>query len=486
MKVAHRKGFATSKAFWLKIALLGVLLSALLAGCTGNGENTNALTENSDTGSVVLYMFWGDGCPHCAAAEPVVEEWNAKYPELNVRAYEVWNSVPNQGYYTRMADAFNLPQQGRGVPVFYLNNRYWIGWTEGSTDVEIEAGIKACIEQGNCADAGATIMPNASTNAPTPAEPVQPVDPNKREITVFGSTIDLSHQSLFVSTMLIAFVDGFNPCSLWVLSMLLALTLHTGSRRKVMIIGLIFLTVTAAVYAMFIAGLFTFLSIVNYTWWIRIIVALVSLFFAIVNIKDYFWYKEGVSLTIADEHKPGIAQRMRRVMDASDNFWSMAGATVVLAAGVSLVEFSCTAGFPVLWTNLVSAQNVAAGTFAALLLVYMLIYQLDELVIFGTAVVTLKASRLEEKQGRILKLVGGMLMLALALVMIFNPAYMSSLSGSLVVFAIAFGMVLLVLFLHRTVLPSFGIWIGSEAEGHKKAKGKRQVSGKARKLPRTK
>jgi hypothetical protein len=196
----------------------------------------------------------------------------------------------------------------------------------------------------------------------------------------------------------------------------------------------------------------------------------VALFFAAVNIKGYFWYKEGLSFTIADDKKPGIYQRIRRIMDASHSFWSLAGATVVMAAGVSLVEFSCTAGLPVVWTNLLTSQNVTAGTFLGLLLVYMVVYQVDELVIFGAAVYSLKASRIEEKQGRILKLIGGILMLALSLVMLVNPAFMNSLSGTLVVFAAAAVGVVLVLLVHRKILPSFGIWIGTEAEGQRKAK----------------
>ena len=121
---------------------------------------------------------------------------------------------------------------------------------------------------------------------------------------------------------------------------------------------------------------------------------MVALFFAVINIKDYFWYKEGVSFTIADEKKGGIARGIRRVMD-SKSFWGMAAATVALAAGVSLVEFTCTAGFPVMWSNIMAAQNVSPLNFALLLLLYMVIYQLDELVIFLVAVFTLKASRLE-------------------------------------------------------------------------------------------
>jgi hypothetical protein len=82
--------------------------------------------------------------------------------------------------------------------------------------------------------------------------------------------------------------------------------------------------------------------------------------------------------------------------------------------------------------------------------------------IFLLAVYSLKASKLEEKQGRILKLVGGMLMLTLAVVMLVNPAWMNQLSSSLLVFLIAFGLTALALGLHRYILPRFGIYIGSE------------------------
>jgi hypothetical protein len=249
---------------------------------------------------------------------------------------------------------------------------------------------------------------------------------------------------------------------MWVLSVLLALTLHTGSRRKVLIIGLVFLTVTSAVYILFIAGLFTMFTFINFMGWVRVVVALIALFFALVNIKDYFWYKEGLSFTISDEKKPGIYAGIRRVLNAGDSLWGMVGATVALSGGVSLVEFSCTAGFPVLWTNLLAAQQVTPLNFGLLLLLYMVIYQIDELAIFLFAVYTLKANRLEEKHGRILKLIGGTLMLTLAAVMAIDPALMNSVANSLLVFGIAFSTALVVLVVHRRVLPSFGVYIGSE------------------------
>jgi hypothetical protein len=296
---------------------------------------------------------------------------------------------------------------------------------------------------------------------------IQSTQPNQvsssNSITVpFIGTVDLEKQSLAIATLLIGFVDGVNPCSIWALTMLLAITLHTGSRKKVMIIGLVFITVTASVYALFILGIFSALTLLSSMGWIQVVVSLVALFFAVVNIKDYFWYKEGISFTIADDKKPGLFQKMRRVVDASNSFWGLVGATVVLAAGVSLVEFACTAGFPVIWTNLLSAQKVSPLTFGLLLLLYLVIYQLDELGIFTVAVVTLKSSKIEGKHGRILKLIGGTLMLALSIAMLVDPFIMNNLSSSLIVFGAALAATLLILVIHRRVLPAMGIYIGTE------------------------
>ncbi len=418
-----------------------------------------APAATAQTGKVVIYFFWGDGCPHCEEARPVLETLERRNPQVELRAYEVWYVPENQELFKKIAKAYGFEPQS--VPTIFVGQRHWMGWSE-QLKREIETQVANCINSG-CPDAGQGIVPGVEGPVPTPGstEPATPI--SVIDVPFFGK-IDLATQSLAISTALIAFVDGVNPCSLWVLSILLSLTLHTGSRKKVLIIGLVFLTVTSAVYVLFIAGLFTMFTFINFMGWVRVVVALMALFFALVNIKDYFWYKEGLSFTISDEQKPGIYAGIRRVLNAGDSLWGMVGATVVLSGGVSLVEFSCTAGFPVLWTNLLAAQKVTTLTFGLLLLLYMVVYQLDELVIFLFAVYTLKANRLEEKHGRVLKLIGGMLMLTLAAVMIINPAWMSNVLNSLLIFGIAFGAAMLVLVVHRKILPSFGVYIGSEME----------------------
>jgi glutaredoxin len=413
---------------------------------------------------VTIYLFWGDGCPHCATEKRFLEEWVRSNPHVEVREYEVWYVQENQQLFIQMASAFGF--EPTAVPTTFIGNRYWVGYSE-AIQQEIQAVVEQCLASG-CPDAGQGIVPGspAAEPAPAAAEPAAGPEPAATPASLLTlpllGAVDLTAQSLLASTALIAFVDGFNPCSLWVLSILLALALHTGSRQKVFLVGLVFLTVTAAIYALFITGLFTMFTFVSFLGWIQGVVALVALFFAAVSIKDYFWFRQGVSFTIADEHKPGIYQGIRRVLGAGQSWGGMVGATVVLAAGVSLVEIPCTAGFPILWTHLLIGQEVEGLVFGLLLLLYMLIYLLDELGLFVVAVVTLRAGKLEEKYGRLLKLVGGMLMLTLAVVMLVEPAWMSELSTSLGVFGAAFGLTLLVLLVHRLLLPRLGVYVGSE------------------------
>jgi hypothetical protein len=297
--------------------------------------------------------------------------------------------------------------------------------------------------------------------APPPPSPSEDGGELLLDVPLVGS-VDVGHQALWLSTAIIAFVDGFNPCSLWVLALLLAVVINTRSRKRVLLVGLTFLVITAAVYGLFIAGLFSIFSYVSFLGWIRVLVAGIALAFALINLKDYFAYKQGISLTIDDAQKPGIYGRIRGIMNAKASLPATLAATGGMALGVTLVELPCTAGLPVLWTTLLADAGVATGAFAVLLVLYMVIYLLDELLVFGAVVVTMRVTRIEERQGRVLKLVGGSVMLALALVMLFWPTLLESIGGTLAVFGVALGGAGIVMLLHRFIHPDSSPW-GSEA-----------------------
>ncbi|MCX2932661.1 hypothetical protein ORI20_20520 [Mycobacterium sp. CVI_P3] len=437
---------ATHRRLGRRAGLGLVLLAIVLALGTLAGP-VRGLAD--PPGRVTLYFFWGEGCPHCGAAKPMLTQLRERYPGLEVRDFEVRGNSDNQRLLVDMADKFGFTPTG--VPVFFLGDQHWVGYSEPSTPRQLEAAVARCLAHG-CPDAGAGVVvagPEQSADSRPPPEGPGPIADVIR-LPLIGD-IDASHQSLVLTTLLIAAVDGFNPCSLWVLSVLLALTLRTGSRRTIATIGLVYIFVTALVYALFIAGLFSVFTVLSLAPWVRTVVALIAGVFGLINIKDFFWFKKGVSLSIPEGQKPGIYQRMRRVLASADSMPALIGATTLLAAGVSFVELACTAGFPVLWTNLMASHEVTPVIFVLLLALYMVVYQLDELAIFGAAVVTMRATKLQERQGRLLKLIGGLVMLSLAGVMLVNPALMNDVRFAVLVFAGAGAAALLVLLLDRLV-----------------------------------
>jgi cytochrome c biogenesis protein CcdA/thiol-disulfide isomerase/thioredoxin len=406
----------------------------------------------TDLHPVNVYYFWGNGCPVCVQQRAYLDQLEARYGEVSVHAFEVWYDAENLALLQAFSDAFRRPVTG--VPVTFIGEDSWVGFNalagqQMTSSVEAyrryAAPDAADRLHGDVRDALLT------TEAPPPVA----ARPGDAAIDIpFVGIVDLSHQPLLVGTLLIAFVDGFNPCSLWVLALLLGVVINTRSRTKVLLVGVTFLGITALVYGLFIAGMFSVFSYVAYLTWIRVVVALLALGFALVNIKDYFAYKQGISFTIGDEHKPGIYARMRGIMSARGSIPATLAATGGLALGVTLVELPCTAGLPVLWTTLLAGAGVDTTGFIALLAVYIVVYLMLELLIFGGVVVTMRVGRFEEREGRILKLIGGAVMLALAFAMLAMPHLLESIGGMLLLFGAALGGSLMIVVLHRIVHPA--------------------------------
>jgi glutaredoxin len=555
----------------LIFTVLTLLLIAMLLPDGPSSEPSRiVLPDYNDTDAgPVLYLFWGDGCPHCHTELDFLRDLQDQYPSLRIRDYETWNDASNSELFSEMAEAFGF--QARGVPATFLDDKYWVGFSD-SIGAEIELKVRQCVETGLCKDAmhvidpqegageldmclhifmrpgcpqcgsiepfvesvaermgvalrfhdvseeageelylvfkraygiehaghpvlfmgdkfllGKTairenleavlrecladsgcICPLDKVRASTPSIPgsgdITPEDAIILDIPFFGR-VDVSSMPIYSSTMLIAFADGFNPCSLWLISFLMGIVLYTGSRKKVFIVGITFLLVTAAAYGVFLVGALNVFSYIGQIFWIRLLVGVIAVVFAAVNIKDYFWYKKGLSFTISDSHKPGLIKKIRGIMHPNKSLLGMVGATILLALGVVLVELPCTAGFPITWSNLVAQSGVDGSEYGLLVTIYMLIYLAIEIIIFSTIILTMKVSKFQEKQGRILKLVGGCIMLLLGISMIFLPALMESLQGTFLLFIFAAWLCTLILVLHRSVLPKYGITIGSEFSG---------------------
>ena len=360
---------------------------------------------------VELILFWGEGCPHCEAERAFLRELQSDYPDLVVEEYEVWRNAANRQLFVETATAAGVAP--RAVPTTFIGDRVWIGFSSTTAD-EIHAVVDA-------ASGGRMVEPSETRIVDVP---------------IMGE-VDLGGRSLLMSTVIIGFVDGVNPCSLWVLSILLALVLHSGSRTRVAVVGGVFLIVTSAMYGLYIVGAYTALSYAQFLPWIQRSVALVAVVLGLLQLKDGFGITAGPSLGISEHARPAMYQRMRGLAVVDRPLTALLGATAALAVGVSLLETPCTLGLPILWTNLLAEYDVAFAGAAVLFVVYLSVFLLDELIVFVAVVATMRALKVQEHHGRALKVVSGMVMITLAAVMLARPEAMESIGGTLAVFAIA-------------------------------------------------
>ena len=88
---------------------------------------------------VNVYLFYGDGCPHCTHFEEFVENNMEKYG-FEVTKYEVWYNKGNKNLLNNVAQKFN--DQKYGVPYIVVGNKRIIGWNETKTREFVDLVIK--------------------------------------------------------------------------------------------------------------------------------------------------------------------------------------------------------------------------------------------------------------------------------------------------------------------------------------------------------
>jgi hypothetical protein len=115
----------------------------------------------------------------------------------------------------------------------------------------------------------------------------------------------------------------------------------------------------------------------------------------------------------------------------------------VLAVVANSYELLCTAGFPMVFTRILTLNALSPTSYYLYLVIYNVIYIIPLLLIVLVFTITLGTRKLSERQGRLLKLISGAMMLGLGGVLIINPALLNSLMISFVLLAGALGVSLL-------------------------------------------
>ncbi len=251
-------------------------------------------------------------------------------------------------------------------------------------------------------------------------------------------TVDTTRLSLPVLTLVIALLDSFNPCAFFVLFFLLSLLVHAHSRQRMVIIGGIFVLFSGLLYFLFMAAWLNFFLLFGQLKAITITAGIVATAIATLNIKDFFFFKRGISLVIPEQAKPKLFERMRQIMHAG-SLPAMLAATVFLAFAANSYELICTSGFPLVFTRALTLESLPLPGYYLYLAIYNVIYVIPLACIVVFFVVTLGSRKLSEWQGRVLKLLSGSMMLTLGIVLLVRPSLLtnSMVSAGLLLLAVA-------------------------------------------------
>jgi len=354
---------------------------------------------------VHLYFFWTRTCPHCRQARPLVEALPADYPWLELHSHDITRDMAGGVQYARMAAA--LGESANSVPAFLFCGRMMTGFDRPEpTGQQLRQQLEDC---------------RRHLAEPTAAEPVAVAAP-PLELPLVGR-LDPGALSLPVLTVVLAGLDAFNPCAFFVLLFLLSLLAHQRDRRRMLLVGGIFVATSGLMYFAFMAAWLNVFLLVGMTAALRVGLAVVAMLIGLINVKDFFAFRRGVSLSIPESAKPGLYARARAILKAESLPASLA-AVAALAVVVNFVELLCTAGLPAIYTAVLTGQDLSPLAHYGYLGLYILAYIADDALMVGTAVLALGSGKLGERGGRMLKLLSGVVMLALGAVMLLRPEWL--------------------------------------------------------------
>ncbi|MBI5100279.1 MAG: thioredoxin family protein [Nitrospirae bacterium] len=390
---------------------------------------------------IIVYFFWSEGCPHCEKEKVFLAGMKGKYPGLDIQSYEVKKNPDNAMLFTQISEIYGL--KIGGVPATFVGGLSpVIGYLgDAASGREIEDKIRYCVNNpcndpmsrlgvdtlsGAILDQGKSPQKEGlcAQDEDCPEEAKKKPQETMLTLPVIGA-IDTAKTALSYQTVIIAGLDSFNPCAFFVLITLLGLMIHAQSRKRVLLIGGIFVFFSGFIYFIFMAAWLNIFLLTGQVAAVTVAAGVIALIIAAINIKDFFFFKKGVSLSIPDSAKPKLFERMRKLLKA-DSLPAVISGAVVLAVAANAYELFCTAGFPMVYTRILTLHNLSKLSYYLYLALYNVIYVTPLALVVVFFAVTLGAKKLTERQGRILKLISGMMMLCLGLLLILKPELLNN------------------------------------------------------------
>lgn len=365
---------------------------------------------------VNIYLFHSETCSHCQAEIKYLEELENKYDNLKIHLYEVDRHKDNAEKMIKVKEKLKIDSPN--VPFTVIGNYYYIGFNDG-----IANGIEELIEKFSNESETNMVKPILEEKE---IPNIEMLNGEIKTIKVLGKELNPAKLSLPVLSIILGAIDGFNPCAMWVLIFLITMLFNMKDKKKMWCLGITFLVTSAVVYMLFMfAWLGITTKLLTKVSWFRILIALVALIGSFINLKSFYKsIKEGTGCEVVDTKKrKNIIEKIKKITSEKSFILAMIG-VILLAASVNIIELACSAGLPVLFTNVLALNELTKIQTSIYIYIYIFFFLIDDIIVFVIAMLTLNIKAISTRYTKYSHLIGGILMLAIGLLMLLKPEWL--------------------------------------------------------------
>lgn len=375
----------------------------------------------SATEVIDIHLFYSKSCSHCKAEKEYLSELSKKDSSINVHLYEVTSDKENSDLLDKVQKL--IDGESPYVPYTVIGSKYKVGFSN-STKVELENIILSYKDDGYVDIVGGIIDGTITEdNIDKYLEKTSVEVDDDVSIPLLGK-VDPKDVSIPVIAIIMGLVDGFNPCAMWVLLFLISMLLGMKDRKKMMYLGSLFIVASASVYLLFMVAWLNIVINVTSIKWVQILIAVVALIGGLINIRSYIKSigQDSGCTVVDDKKRKKIFGKIKKFTSEKSLLLASMG-VVLLAISVNVVELACSAGLPVLFTNILAINNVGTDLSSIYILIYIFFFMLDDLIVFNIAMFTLKVTGVTTKYTKYTHLIGGIIMLLIGILLILKPEW---------------------------------------------------------------
>lgn len=366
---------------------------------------------------VNVYLFHSNTCSHCKAEIEFLNEIQKEYENLKINLYEINDVKENKELMINIKEKLNIDSPM--VPFTVIGDYYYIGYNDGVKD-----GIKNLIEKYT-SEEQYDVIKDIIDGKDVSNFKIKNGEINKIS-TVFGE-IDPAKVSLPILSIIMGAIDGFNPCAMWVLIFLITMLFNMENKKRMWALGITFLVTSALIYLVF---MFVWLGVATKLLttisWLKLLIGLVALIGAFINLKGFIKsiVKKDAGCEVVDNSKrKKIISKIKKYTSEKSFILAMLG-VMLLAISVNAIELACSAGLPVLFTNVLALNDVNFIEKCIYIFIYIFFFLIDDIIVFFVAMFTLNIKAISTKYTKYSHLIGGIIMLIIGILMIFKPEWL--------------------------------------------------------------